>query len=103
MYLIVWEYEVRPDRVAEFAALYGAEGAWSGLFRRADAYRGTELYADVARPTRFVTIDRWISQAAFEAFLPTVREEYARLDQQGGTLTIRELRLGAFEADTVPR
>ncbi|MBA3893612.1 MAG: hypothetical protein H0X69_07935 [Gemmatimonadales bacterium] len=51
MYHIVWEYEIRPDRLAEFEALYGAAGAWSDLFRLAEGYRGTELFCDTARPT----------------------------------------------------
>jgi len=98
MYFIVWEYEVRPDRLAAFEDRYGPGGAWSRLFRTADTFRGTELYRDTARPTHFVTVDRWTSAAAFETFLPTVREEYERLDREGDELTISERRLGAFEA-----
>ena len=57
MYQIVWEYEIRSDRIAAFVELYG--------------------------PTHFVTLDRWTSAAALEAYLPTVRER----------------RLGAFESE----
>ena len=32
---IVWEYEVRPEKVAAFEVLYGPEGYWARLFRRA--------------------------------------------------------------------
>jgi quinol monooxygenase YgiN len=97
MYHIVWEYEVRADQLAAFEVLYGPTGAWTQLFRSADGYRGTELYRDTARPTHFVTLDRWTSPAAFEAYIPTIREAYDRLDEQGAALTMRERRLGAFE------
>jgi heme-degrading monooxygenase HmoA len=72
-------------------------GPWTHLFRSADGYRGTELYRDTERPTHFVTLDRWTSPAAFEAYIPTIREAYDRLDEQGAALTMRERRLGAFE------
>jgi hypothetical protein len=99
MHQIVWEYEVRADQVPAFVALYGPTGAWAGLFSGADGYRGTTLYSDTARPTHFVTLDRWTSAAALEAFLPTVRGAYERLDAEGATLTLRERRLGAFESE----
>lgn len=98
MYHIVWEYEVRADQVAAFETLYGSTGGWSQLFGGADGYRGTELYRDAARPTHFITLDRWTSLAALEEYLPTVRDTYGQLDEQGAMLTIRERRLGAFEA-----
>jgi quinol monooxygenase YgiN len=98
VYLIVWEYEVRPDRMAAFEALYGATGGWSRLFGRAEGYHGTELFRDHARPTHFLTIDRWISASAHEAHLATVGEEYARLDEEGASLTLDERRIGAFES-----
>jgi quinol monooxygenase YgiN len=98
MYHIIWEYEARADQLAAFEAHYGPTGAWSQLFQAAEGYRGTELYRDAVRPTHFVTLDRWTSAAAFEAFLPTIREAYERLDEVGAGLTTRERRLGAFEA-----
>ena len=103
MHHIVWEYEVRPDRVPAFVALYGPTGAWARLFSGATGYQGTTLYADTARPTHFVTFDRWASAAALEAFLATAREAYQRLDAQGAELTLRERRLGAFELEDTDR
>jgi heme-degrading monooxygenase HmoA len=97
MYHILWEYEVRRDRVAEFEALYGPDGAWARLFRSLEGYHGTELLRDTSRPTRFVTIDYWSSAADFERNLPAVREAYDRLDQEASALTIVERRLGAFK------
>jgi hypothetical protein len=99
MHRIVWEYEVKSDRIAAFVELYGPTGAWSSLFRGSPDYRGTELYADTARPNHFVTLDRWTSAAALGAYLPTVEREYTRLDARGATLTVRERRLGAFESE----
>ena len=51
MFEIVWEYEVRPEKVEAFEALYGPEGDWARLFRRADGYVETRLFRDTARPS----------------------------------------------------
>src|SRR3712207_298567 len=63
VYEIFWEYEVRPERVAAFEGLYGADGEWVRLFRQADGYVETLLFRDTDRPTRYLTVDRWRSRA----------------------------------------
>ena len=93
---IVWEYEVRPEKVAAFEALYGPEGDWAYLFSRADGYVETRLLRDTARPMLYLTIDRWLSRAAYEAFTRAAGPAYAGLDRRGDALTVRERRLGAF-------
>ena len=80
MYAIVWEYEVGPEHAAAFEALYGAG-----------------LYRDTARPMLYLTIDRWLSRAAYEAFARAAGPAYAALDRRGDALTVREHRLGAFD------
>jgi heme-degrading monooxygenase HmoA len=94
---IVWEYEVRPEKIAAFEALYGPEGDWARLFSRADGYVETRLLRDTARPMLYLTIDRWLSRAAYEAFFSTAGPAYAALDRRGDALTVRERRLGAFD------
>ena len=97
MYQIFWEYEVRPEQVAAFERLYGADGEWARLFRRADGYVETLLFRDTDRPTRYLTVDRWQSRAAFDTFVDAASSAYAALDRQGDALTVRERRLGAID------
>ena len=47
-YAYIWEYTVRPERVAEFEQAYGPDGEWVRLFRRAGGYVRTELHRDRA-------------------------------------------------------
>lgn len=90
----IWSYEVDPSQADRFVATYGSEGTWSQLFARAPGYLGTELYRDVTRPYRFVTVDRWADAAAWADFLMHEREVYDRLDRElrgiahGGNLLI---------------
>jgi heme-degrading monooxygenase HmoA len=97
VYEIFWEYEVRPEQVAAFERLYGADGEWARLFRRADGYVETLLFRDTDRPTRYLTVDRWQSRAAFDTFVDAASSAYAALDRLGSALTVREHRLGAFD------
>ncbi len=97
MYAIFWEYEVRPDQVAAFEALYGADGDWARLFRQADGYVETLLFCDTDRPLHYLTIDRWRSRAAYEAFTHASAPAYAALDLRGDALTVSEHRLGVFD------
>ncbi len=43
MHVIVWEFQVKPERLGEFCAAYGPGGEWAMLFRLADGYEGTDL------------------------------------------------------------
>jgi hypothetical protein len=45
----------------------------------------------------YLTIDRWRSRAAFDAFVRTSGPAYGALDLRGDALTVREHRLGAFD------
>jgi heme-degrading monooxygenase HmoA len=98
MYVIIWEYQVRLDRVAEFKEIYGAKGMWAQLFQRHPSYLGTELLSDPRDPQRFITIDRWDSAKHHESFLSQWKTEYATLDAQCEGLTEKELLSGKWES-----
>ncbi|HEY6948087.1 MAG TPA: antibiotic biosynthesis monooxygenase [Gemmatimonadales bacterium] len=97
MYRIVWEFEPDVGRVAEFEREYGGQGAWSALFRRGVGYLGTELLRSTTDRPRYLTVDRWISRSAYEAFRAAFREEYAALDARCAALTRSERLVSAAE------
>ena len=98
MIAVAWSYRVVPGCEAAFEALYAADGDWSRLFARSPDYLGTQLLRDVDHPSHYVTLDRWRTQDAYEAFLLSVREDYRALDQRGDALTSEERRIGMFDA-----
>lgn len=97
MYRIVWEFVPHPARVAEFEQAYGGGGAWAVLFRRGEGYLGTELFRSTADPSRYITVDRWTSRFAYEAFHTAFAEEYAALDTRCEALTQTERLVAAAE------
>jgi len=92
---VIWEYDVRAGDEAAFERLYGPEGAWAALFREHEGFVDTQLLRS-DRPGRYLTIDRWDSEAAYEAFLVRARERYAAIDALGDALTSSETRIGRF-------
>ncbi len=93
----VWEYEVRPERLDEFVALYGPEGSWVRLFERHEGYERTQLLRDRASPVRFLTIDLWATRSYYERFRASAASAYAELDRQGEHLTSGEREIGGFD------
>ena len=96
-YACLWEFLVQPDRRAPFEQQYGPRGAWVSLFRQAPGYLGTWLLRDSANPRRFITIDRWQSAAAYQAFRSACAQPYAEPDAQCEGLTLQETCLGNFD------
>jgi heme-degrading monooxygenase HmoA len=96
MYIVIWEYQVKADRVAEFEEIYSAEGAWVQLFQKGTGYLGTQLLRDSQQPGRYITIDRWVSSEAYNSFKANLQTEYKELDARCGNLTERESFLGTF-------
>lgn len=97
MYRIVWEFEPDAARLAEFERDYGSEGVWNALFRQGGGYLGTELVRSPTDPSRYLTVDRWISRSAYEAFRAAFHEEYAALDARCAALTRNERLVSTAE------
>ena len=94
MLVVLWTYTVRPGEERAFEALYGADGGWAALFGEHAGYVGTELLRGA--DGTYLTIDRWDSAAAYDAFLAVASARYAALDARGDALTLEERCLGRY-------
>lgn len=97
MHVIIWQLRAKPGLEREFEKVYGPGGDWALLFQKAEGYLGTELFRETERSGTYVTIDRWNSRAAFQAFRDRWLSEYETLDAQCESLTEQETSLGWFE------
>jgi quinol monooxygenase YgiN len=102
VYQVVWEFMAAAGREAEFERAYGPDGDWVRLFRRDPAYLGTDLLRDPVTPNRFLTVDRWTSEAACDAFARQHRAAYQEIDARLAPLCDRELKIGAFTVTSWP-
>ena len=99
MFVILWEFEVKPGSEDRFQKAYGPEGDWVRLFRRDPHFRGTQLLRDSSRALWYFTVDLWDSEADYLAFLDGHRTAYEDLDRAGEGLTLRERRVLSFTPD----
>jgi len=96
MFVILWEFEVKPGCEKRFEDSYGPDGDWARFFRRDAHYRETRLLRDPVRANNYVTLDAWDSREAYENFQRENREEYQALDASFEQLTVRETHVGSF-------
>lgn len=95
MFVVIWEYDVRQGSAAAFEALYGADGAWVGLFGEHAGYLDTQLLCS-EQPLRYLTIDRWASAQTYADFLDAAKARYAEIDRLGDALTSSERCIGRY-------
>jgi quinol monooxygenase YgiN len=97
MFVVLWEFEVKPGCEDRFETVYGPGGDWASLFRRDAHHRGTHLFRDATRPRVYLTTDYWHSQTTYLAFLQAQQPEYQRIDAACQGLTLNERRIGYFD------
>jgi heme-degrading monooxygenase HmoA len=102
MQVILWEFQARPGREAEFERAYGPDGIWANFFRQGEGFLGTELWRDQEKAGRYMTVDRWTTREAFEKFRAAYLDEYQAIDRGSETLTEREAQVGAFSSLQAP-
>ena len=95
-YIYMWEFHVKESSIAAFEKAYGQNGDWVKLFKKDKGYIKTELQKDINNIGRYVTIDYWTSQEACLNFREKYKEEFAAIDEQCETLTLKEISLGSF-------
>ncbi|MCB0278323.1 MAG: antibiotic biosynthesis monooxygenase [Calditrichaeota bacterium] len=96
VYMYMWEYFVRPEYQEEFEQIYGPDGEWVKLFKKAEGYISTDLYQDQDQPLRYVTTDFWESKKHSEAFRNDFAYDFKKLDDKGELYTVGEEFLGDF-------
>ncbi len=97
MFVNLWEFQVKCGLEKTFESVYGPDGEWAQLFRRSRDYRGTRLIRDVSFPRRYLTLDYWTTESAFEAFRGQYGAVYAELDARCDSLTEKERHLSSSE------
>ena len=93
MMIRVWEYAVAEDSVGDFEREYGADGAWARLFASSSGFEGTDLFVSLSRPGRYLTVDRFTDEAAWDRFQAEHRDAYLRLDAETEGLAVDERAL----------
>jgi len=97
MFVVLWEFEVKPGCEARFEKLYGPSGEWAALFSTDSRYQQTRLLRDTTHSARYITLDFWESRESHENFLQKHAAEYQVLDSLGEVLTNNERQIVSCE------
>lgn len=96
MYVIVWQFEVRPGSEEEFQRVYGADGDGARFFRTGTGLVSVELLHDPRDPRMVVTIDRWKTATDYEKCCRQNAIKYREIDERCERMTVKETHVGSF-------
>jgi hypothetical protein len=95
-YVVIWEFVVSPGREARFERVYGPSGDWVRLFQQDPNHLRTELIRVPGTSRRYLTLDFWKSQSAYDRFRQKHLAEYRAIDRKCGEMTERERKLATL-------
>ena len=102
MIAIMWQFDVKKGREAEFEKLYGVEGEWTALNRHTRSYLGSSFLHDQAWPSRYIVIEYWSEMLVHEHDRTFRSTRIASLEERSAALVDAVEPLGIFTALDVP-
>jgi quinol monooxygenase YgiN len=102
MIAIMWQFEVKPGREAEFEQLYDVDGEWTATNRTVRSYLGSSFLRDQNRSSRYILIEYWSEMLVYEEHRVFRSDIVAALEERRQTLVDSVEPLGIFSALHVP-
>jgi heme-degrading monooxygenase HmoA len=68
IFVILWEFEVKPGNHVPFENAYSPSDAWVQLFQRDTHFLDIQLLQDSARPPYYFTLDFWDTESSYKTF-----------------------------------
>jgi hypothetical protein len=102
MIAIMWQFDVKTGREAEFEQLYGADGAWTAMNRHTRSYLGTSFLNDQNRASRYIVIEYWSEMLVSEPARGVHSTAVTTFEAQRTALIESVEPMGVFTALNVP-
>jgi heme-degrading monooxygenase HmoA len=102
MIAIVWQFDVKEGREADFERFYGADGEWTAVNRHARSYLGTSFLRDQNRDARYLVVEYWSEMLVYEQHKAYRTDTIAQLEARRNELVDAVTPLGIFTALDVP-
>ena len=102
MIAIVWQFEVRPGREADFERFYGADGDWTAVNRHSRSYLGSSFLRDQTVHSRYLLIEYWSEMLVYEEHKAYNKTRMADLEAHRDELVISADPVGVFATLNVP-
>ena len=102
MIAVVWQFDVKDERKAEFEKLYGADGEWTKLNRQTRSYLGASFLRDQNQSSRYLLVEYWSEMVVSERHRAYRSDAIASLEGRRTALVESVEPLGIFTALDVP-
>jgi quinol monooxygenase YgiN len=102
MIAVMWQFDVKKGREAEFERFYGAEGDWTALNRQIRAYLGSSFLRDQNRSSRYLLIEYWSEMLVYEQHRGSRSAAITSLEERSAALVDKVEPMGIFTALNVP-
>jgi|SRR5215471_3215339 len=102
MIAIMWQFDVKPGREAEFEDFYGTDGEWSATNRLTRSYLGTSFLRDQNRATRYIVIEYWSEMLVHEQHRAYKSDTMETLEARRAELVVTVEPMGIFTALDTP-
>ena len=102
MIAIMWQFDVKPGREAEFEQLYDVDGEWTAVNRAARSFLGNSLLRDQNRSSRYILIEYWSEMLVYEQHRVFRSDVIASLEESRRALVDVIEPLGIYSALNVP-
>ena len=102
MIAIMWQFDVKSGREAEFEDLYGVDGEWATLNRQTRSYLGSSFLRDQNRSSKYIVIEYWSEMIVSEQHRPYRSDAMAAVEGRSSALVESVEPLGVFTALNVP-
>jgi heme-degrading monooxygenase HmoA len=102
MIAIMWQFDVKDGREADFEELYGVEGESTTLSRNSRSYLGTSFLRDQNESSRYIVIEYWSEMIVYEQHKAYRSDAITSLEEKRTALVDAVTPLGIFTALDVP-
>lgn len=102
MIAVMWQFDVKTGREAEFEQLYGANGEWTSMNRHTRSYLGSSFLHDQNRSSRYLVIEYWSEMLVSEPHRGSRDDALASFKEHRAALVDSIEPLGVFTALDVP-
>ena len=102
MIAIMWQFDVKPGREAEFEELYGDDGEWTTMNRTARSFLGNSFLRDQNRASRYILIEYWSEMLVYEQHRVFRSDVIASFEERRRALIDAVEPLGVYSALTAP-
>ncbi len=102
MIAVVFQFEVKRGREAEFEQLHGADGEWTALSRQSRSFIGSSFLREFATPPRYLLVEYWSEMLVYERHRASLSAEIGTLEQRRADMVVSTQSLGLYHALDVP-